>query len=78
MWRISEGRMKMRREHAVPLPRQAAEMLRVLHGVTGRHALLFPNRDDRTKAMATASFRQCPAGLGGKFSPHATRTTGSY
>ncbi|GAB1368501.1 hypothetical protein MASR1M42_10500 [Azonexus hydrophilus] len=53
-------------------------MLRVLHGVTGRHALLFPNRDDRTKAMATASFRQCPAGLGGKFSPHATRTTGSY
>lgn len=79
VWRIPEGRMKMRREHAVPLPTQAVEMLRALHGVTGRHALLFPNRDDRTKAMATASFRQALRVLGwaGKFSPHAARTTGS-
>lgn len=79
VWCISEGRMKMRRGHSVPLPTQAVEMLRALRGVTGRHALLFPNRDDRAKAMATASFRQALLVLGwaGKFSPHATRTTGS-
>ncbi|WP_426344236.1 tyrosine-type recombinase/integrase [Pseudoduganella sp. R-32] len=79
IWRIPASRMKMRRDHVVPLPTQAVEMLRALNGVTGRHALLFPNRDDRTKPMATASFRQALFVLGwaGKFSPHATRTTGS-
>lgn len=87
LWRIPAARMKARKHmeergqlwHVVPLPTQAVEMLRALHGVTGRHALLFPNRDDRTKAMATASFRQALLVLGwaGKFSPHATRTTGS-
>lgn len=79
IWRIPAGRMKMRREHVVPLPTQAVEMLRALHGLTGRHAHLFPHRDDKTKPMATASFRQALNALGwaGKYSPHATRTTGS-
>ncbi|NCS66214.1 MAG: integrase [Hydrogenophilales bacterium CG03_land_8_20_14_0_80_62_28] len=79
IWRIPAGRMKMRREHVVPLPTQAVEMLRALHGLTGRHAQLFPHRDDKTKPMATASFRQALNVLGwaGKYSPHATRTTGS-
>ena len=79
IWRIPAGRMKMRREHVVPLPTQAVEMLRALHGLTGRHAHLFPHRDDKTKPMATASFRQALNVLGwaGKYSPHATRTTGS-
>lgn len=54
-------------------------MLRALQGITGHHAHVFPNRDDRTKPMSTASFRQMLHVLGwaGKFSPHATRTTGS-
>lgn len=71
--------MKKRRDHAIPLPRQAVEILRAMHGVTGRHTPVFPNRDDRTKPMATASFRQALSVLGwaGKYSPHATRTTGS-
>jgi integrase len=79
IWRIPAGRMKMRREHVIPLPTQAVEMLRALHGLTGRHAHLFPHRDDKTKPMATASFRQALNALGwaGKYSPHATRTTGS-
>lgn len=79
IWRIPASRMKMRREHVIPLPTQAVEMLRALHGLTGRHAHLFPHRDDKTKPMATASFRQAMNALGwaGKYSPHATRTTGS-
>lgn len=79
IWRIPAERMKKRKEHAIPLPTQAVEMLRALHGFTGRHVHLFPHRDDRKKPMVVASFRQMlnVLGWGGKYSPHATRTTGS-
>jgi integrase len=78
-WRIPAERMKKRKEHAMPLPTQAVEMLRALHGLTGRHAHLFPHRDDRTKPMVGASLRSMlnALGWGKKYSPHATRTTGS-
>lgn len=78
-WRIPAERMKKRKEHVVPLPTQAVEMLRALYGITGRYIHLFPNRDDRKKPMVAASFRQMlrVVGWGGKYSPHATRTTGS-
>lgn len=79
VWRIPAERMKKRKEHAMPLPSQAVDMLRALHGLTGRHAHLFPHRDDRTRPMVAASFRQMlnVLGWGKKYSPHATRTTGS-
>jgi len=79
VWRIPAERMKKRKEHMMPLPTQAVEMLRALHGLTGRHVHLFPHRDDRTKPMVSASFRQMlnVLGWGKKYSPHATRTTGS-
>ena len=79
VWRIPAERMKKRKEHTMPLPTQAVEMLRALHGLTGRHVHLFPHRDDRTKPMVSASFRQMlnVLGWGKKYSPHATRTTGS-
>ena len=79
VWRIPAERMKKRKEHAMPLPTQAVEMLRALHGLTGRQVHLFPHRDDRTKPMVSASFRQMlnVLGWGKKYSPHATRTTGS-
>jgi integrase len=79
VWRIPATRMKKGLEHTVPLPRQAIEMLSVLKGLNGHRVHLFPHRDERTKPMVTASFRQMLNVLGwaGKFSPHATRTTGS-
>ncbi len=79
IWRIPAERMKKRKEHAMPLPTQAVEMLRALHGLTGRHGHLFPHRDDRTKPMVGASLRTMlnALGWGKKYSPHATRTTGS-
>lgn len=79
IWRIPAERMKKRKEHAMPLPTQAVEMLSALHGITGRHAHLFPHRDDRTKPMVGASLRTMlnALGWGKKYSPHATRTTGS-
>ena len=79
IWRIPPERMKLRKEHTIPLPTQAVELLRMLQGVTGRHVHLFPGRDDRTKPMSGATFRQAFMTLGwsGRYSPHATRTTGS-
>jgi integrase len=78
-WRIPAERMKKRKAHVIPLPRQAVELLRTMQGVTGRHAHLFPNRDNRTKPMPVATMRQALKYLGwsGRYSPHATRTTGS-
>ncbi|KWR88576.1 tyrosine-type recombinase/integrase [Cupriavidus sp. IDO] len=79
IWRIPPERMKKRKEQIVPLPRQAIEMLRTQQAVTGRHAHVFPNRDDRAMPMTDATLRQALKYLGwsGKYSPHATRTTGS-
>jgi integrase len=79
VWRIPAARMKKRKEHVIPLPAQAVEMLRSLHGITGNRAHVFPGRDDRRKPMAVASFRQMLKAVewAGKCSPHATRTTGS-
>lgn len=43
VWSIPEGRMKMRRPHRVPLPRQAIELLRNLQAITGQGTLAFPS-----------------------------------
>lgn len=78
-WLIPAERMKKRKEHKVPLPRQAVELLRRLKEVNGHREHVFPNRDDRTKPMTDATLRQALKYLNWatKFSPHATRTTGS-
>ncbi|MGH8436728.1 MAG: tyrosine-type recombinase/integrase [Pseudomonas sp.] len=79
LWRIPAERMKKRKEHMVPLPKQAVETLQALRGITGKYTHVFPHRDMRTRPMVSASFRQMlnVLGWGGKYSPHATRTTGS-
>ncbi|WP_206951016.1 tyrosine-type recombinase/integrase [Trinickia acidisoli] len=78
-WRIPAERMKKRREHALPLPTQAIEILNGMKTLTGNRKHVFPHRDDKAKPMVTAAFRQMLHVLGwsGKFSPHAARTTGS-
>jgi len=79
VWHIPAARMKMRRDHVVPLPSQAVDTLRALHGITGQWGHVFPGRDDRRKPMTLASLRQALKTLGwaGRYSPHATRVTGS-
>lgn len=79
IWRIPAERMKKRKEHTIPLPKQAVEMLQALQCITGKYVHVFPHRDVRTRPMVSASFRQMlnVLGWGGKYSPHATRTTGS-
>lgn len=43
LWRIPAGRMKMKREHLVPLSRQAVAELRALRPLSGHQALIFPS-----------------------------------
>jgi len=44
VWTIPAARTKMRREHRIPLPRQAVEILKALHPITGHGVggLVFP------------------------------------
>ncbi|MCW2314892.1 integrase [Rhodoblastus acidophilus] len=51
-WVIPEGRMKMRRPHRVPLAPQAVGILRELHAITGRGALLFPGVRSADRPMS--------------------------
>lgn len=49
IWRIPAEKMKMKRPHAVPLSRQALDVLRELQTVTGKNRWLFPSRWDKAK-----------------------------
>jgi integrase len=79
LWRIPAERMKKRKAHLLPLPTQAGGLLKGMHTLTGGRKHVFVHRDNKMLPMVTASFRQMLKVLGwaGRFSPHATRTTGS-
>lgn len=51
-WTIPRERMKARRPHVVPLPRQAVSILRQLEEVTGRYTLLFPGQQNVDRPMS--------------------------
>lgn len=51
-WTIPKERMKARRPHVVPLPRQAVAILRQLHDITGSYALLFPGQQNPDRPMS--------------------------
>ena len=44
-WAIPASKMKMKREHVIPLPVQAVELLREQQRFTGERELVFSNRD---------------------------------
>ena len=52
LWIIPAGRMKMRRPHRVPLAPQAIAILKRLHAITGRGALLFPSIRSPDRCMS--------------------------
>ena len=62
VWRIPAARMKKRREHVVPLSRQALTILDELRGLTGDGRLVFPALGKRERPMsentATAALRR--------------------
>ena len=79
VWTIPAERMKNRKEHRVPLSRQAIDLLNKLHGVSGHREFLFPNRSDPRRPASRGVLWKAVTSLGyeGKFSPHGIRATGS-
>ncbi|HDQ4464838.1 TPA: tyrosine-type recombinase/integrase [Pseudomonas aeruginosa] len=82
-WRIPAERMKMREAHIVPLSKQAVELLRELHTLTGGRGLLFPNYRKPKECMTATTLNRAleRMGFNGKdsigFSAHGFRATAS-
>lgn len=75
LWTIPAIRMKRRREHVVPLPKQAIEALQQLHRLTGHQPLLFPGRSDKKAPRSNTVFNMALRRLGyeGRQTPHGFR-----
>jgi integrase len=52
MWRIPAERMKMKTSHVVPLSKQAVEVLRALHPLTGTGRYVFPGLRTASRHMS--------------------------
>lgn len=79
LWVIPAKRMKMRREHLVPLSRQALALLEALRAQTGNQPYLFPNRGRKHRIMHENTMLDVVEGLGYKkrTTVHGIRATGS-
>ncbi|MDX1299597.1 MAG: tyrosine-type recombinase/integrase [Pseudomonas sp.] len=65
-WTIPKERMKARRGHQVPLPRQAVAILRQLQEVTGQYALVFAGRNNTNRPMSENTVNKALADVGYK------------
>lgn len=73
-WTIPAERMKARRPHIVPLPRQAVVILRQLHEITGRYSLVFAGANpDRPMSENTINKALRLAGYEGRQTGHGFR-----
>ena len=77
LWTIPADRMKMRREHLVPLSRQAVAVIEKLRPLSGRGQLLFPNvRRHRVPMSENAlGYLLNRAGYHSRHVPHGWRAT---
>ena len=64
LWSIPAERMKKRRDHLVPLSRQAVEALHELQSINGRYPLLFPGRSDHKKPRSNMAFNMALRRMG--------------
>lgn len=79
-WRIPAERMKMRRIHLVPLPRQAVTLLNELHRITGAGDWLFPNFRRPDDVMSATTINRALEHMGyssGLWTGHDFRATAS-
>ncbi len=78
IWTIPGERMKKRREHLVPLPKQAIVLLKELHRFNGAYPLLFVGRVS-TKPRSDMFFNMALRRLGyeGRQTPHGFRHVAS-
>lgn len=80
LWRVPAHKTKMRREHLVPLSRQALALLRGLRPLTGHTPLLFPATGAPVRPMSENTLRQAILKMGytkEQMSAHGFRRTAS-
>lgn len=65
-WRIPAERMKMRREHLVPLSTQAVAVLRTMEPLSGGRELVFPSPFYPKKPLSENTFNSAMARMGYK------------
>lgn len=64
VWHIPAERMKMRKEHSVPLPDMALDLLDELRQITGWCDLLFPAQTSSKKPISENTFNQALRRMG--------------
>lgn len=77
LWIIPAERMKMRREHVVPLSLQAQDILRTVSVLTGKGPLVFPNARWAHRPMSenALGYLLQRAGYAGRQVPHGFRAS---
>lgn len=77
LWIIPAERMKMRREHCVPLSLQAQDILQTVSVLTGKGPLVFPNARWAHRPMSenALSYLLQRAGYAGRQVPHGFRAS---
>jgi len=77
IWCIPTARMKAKREHVVPLSRQAVDLLSALRVLTGRGPLVFPNARHAHRPMSenAIGYLLNRAGYHHRHVPHGWRAT---
>ena len=63
-WRIPGSKMKMKNDHIVPLSRQALEILRSLHPITGHGRYVFPSLRTGERPMSENTINAALRGMG--------------
>ena len=74
-WIIPARRMKMGREHSIPLSDRALELLRALHEHRGKGRHVFPGVRPGQPVARTTVYNQCQRVTGERASPHGFRAT---
>jgi len=80
VWRIPAAKMKMGREHAVPLSRQAIDILKRVKSVTGRGKYVFPSVRTNRRPMSDNTLNAALRRLGyskDEMTAHGFRATAS-
>lgn len=78
-WKIPAARMKMNRDHTVPLSDEAISILEVMKSLSGGREFIFPSRIKPTQPMNSQTVNAAlkRAGLGGVLVSHGLRSIAS-
>lgn len=79
-WRIPASRMKMKREHIVPLSRQAVQILRWIESITGQGEFVFPAIGPKRRPISENTLGTALRAIGytpDEMVPHGFRTLAS-